>query len=562
MKNGNQTQSPSFLLRGGLVADGEHAKTYRADVRLENGIITEIGEKLSENKSRIIPCEGLIVTAGFVDAHVHIESSMVLPQAFGEAILPCGTTTVIADPHEVVNVAGKAGLDRFLHEAGRAPVDIFTVVPSSVPATPLDTNGAGEFTAADMKGFVNRPDIVGLGEVMCGADVVQGKRHILEKIQLFAGKTIDGHTAGMPEEMLPGYTAAGVKNDHECTDGKALLARYRHGMNIYIREGSAARNSHDLLHAVMTNKLDTARFAFCTDDKHLSTIFREGHISTIVQNALKEGFSWGETARMASFNPCRFYHLGNRGNISTGMVADIVACTPDGKDIRYVFKDGNLAATDGKPCKDLHPATMEETTWPSSVIFPDVTEKDFRISPEMEHVALGLIPGQLLTEKISLHGNEGKHLPLLATVERHGRNGNVSVCRLSGYGIQGGALATSVSHDAHNVVCAGDNLLDMAVACNRLKETGGGYVIVTQGKVVDELPLPAFGLMSPNDAASVAETIARMEKKAHEMGISHDIDPFTTLSFTALPVIPTLRLLDTGLYDVSAGAFISGARTR
>ncbi len=543
-------------MKGGFVADGERGTLRRADVLVREGRIAAVGNDLPVEGADVLDCEGMIVTAGFVDAHVHIESSMVLPEAFGDAILPHGTTCAIADPHEVVNVAGGEGLRTFLDEAALAPVDLFTVLPSSVPATLLDTNGAGAFTAAAMREFAARPDVVGLGEVMCYYDVAARRPEIMEKIDLFKDRTIDGHTAGMPADLLDAYTGAGIRNDHECADAESMLERYRRGMNIYIREGSAARNAEELLRCVKERKLDTSRFAFCTDDKHLATIAAEGHISYIVRMARRLGFGWGDTARMASWNPCRFYGLADRGNVREGYRADLVV-TDDACDrIAYVLKDGRLAGADGRPTRERSERALPRRSFPNTVRLREMSAADFAMPDDVKGVAIELVDGQLLTRKAPLTDGEWKSLTRLATVERYGKNGNIAVCALKGYGIRNGAVATSVSHDAHNVVCAGDNAQDMAAACNRLRELGGGYTIASGGRIVGELPLPAYGLMAVEDAPTVAETIRRLEEQAHAMGVNPRIDAFTTLSFVALPVIPALRLLDTGLYDVEQGQFI------
>ncbi|MGN1354380.1 MAG: adenine deaminase [Alloprevotella sp.] len=545
----------SLLLTGGSVVDVATGRLREADVLIRNGRIETIGSPITDPADAAIDCSGRVITAGFVDAHVHIESSMVLPQAFGEAVLPHGTTTVIADPHEAVNVGGAAALDVFLEEARLSPADVFTVVPSSVPATPFDTNGAGEFTADDMKPYVCRDDVVGLGEVMCFVDVKNKRREILDKIDLFKDKTIDGHTAGMPEEWVEEYAAAGVENDHECVSAEALLHRYACGMNIYVREGSAARNASELLTAVKTHGLDTGRFAFCTDDKHLATIAREGHISYIVRMALAMGFSWPEVARMASDNACRYYGLKDRGRIAEGYRADIVVTDPACQHIDWVIKDGRMVAQNQRvlPGVSHH---KEVRRFENTVKFRTLSPEDFTLPDRLRHVALELTEGQLLTNLKHLEGDEWRGLPLLATIERHGRNGNMAVCLLEGYGIKGGAVATSVSHDSHNVVCAGDNPEDMAVATNALRDMGGGYVVASGGRVVASLALPAFGLMATGDADTVAGRISLLETAAHRLGVNQGIDPFITLSFVALPVIPFVRLLDTGLFLTDTQKFL------
>lgn len=545
----------SILLKGGRVADGETREVFVADVLVADGVIAAVGKELAADGAEVLDCTGLIIAAGFADAHVHIESSMVLPEAFGEAILPFGTTAIIADPHEVVNVAGATGLRLFMEECAKSPVDVFICLPSGVPATELDTNGAGRFLAEDMKEFLTDPRVVGLGEVMRFRDAAEGKPEMAEKIALFLGKTVDGHTSGMPESMLDAYVAAGVTNDHECASKQAMFARYDRGMNIYVREGSAARNASELLDGVKERGLDISRFAFCTDDKHLATIAKEGHISYIAEIARKKGFGWGEIACMSSYNPCRYYGLFDRGNIRAGLRADIVAVSEDGSRVRYVVKDGKLAAIDQKLIVNGRNDGNKPRVFENSVHLREFSANDFVVPERLKKVAIGLVDGQLLTEKVMLRGNE-ERLNVLATAERHGKNGNLSVCLLKGYRIRGGAVATSVSHDSHNAVCAGDNGTDMAVAFNRLREIGGGYVVASGGKVAGELPMPAFGLMALGGAEETAEKIEELEGIAHSMGVNTMVDAFTTLSFVALPVIPRLRLLDTGLYDTEEEKFL------
>ena len=543
----------TVCLKGGKVADGATRKVFDADVLIEDGVIVAVG-KTGTVADEVYDCTGCIVTAGYADAHVHIESGMILPPAFGEAVLPHGTTLIIADPHEVVNVAGAKGLEEFLELAAASPADIRTVLPSSVPATPLDTNGAGKFLAEDMKPFLSRPDVVGLGEVMCYYDVAAGNPDIMDKIALFAGRTVDGHTAGMPDDLVEAYAAAGVRNNHECTTEEEMLRLYDAGMNIYIREGSAARNARALLKGVRRLGLDISRFAFCTDDKHLSTIAAEGHIDYIVRMALEEGFDFGEAAAMASYNPARFYGLKGKGRVAAGYDADIVVTDEKALSPRLVFKGGKLAAKDGKAVFNCAKLQDKHFVFENTVKMRQLSAKDFTVPEGLSGVAVGLVDGQLLTTKESVA--DGERPNLLATVERHGKNGNIAVCYLKNYGLQRGAVATSVSHDSHNVVCAGACAEDMAVACNRLRENGGGYVVADGGKVVDELPLAAYGLMSTAGAEETAANIARLEKCAHTLGVNPAIDPFITLSFTALPVIPRLRLLDTGLYDTETRSFI------
>lgn len=552
--NLNSRPPLNILLKNGNVVDAESGTVAKADVGIAEGVVAFVGnagEQTVADADMVIDCTDKMVAPGFVDSHVHIESSMVLPATFSNAVLPWGTTTVIADPHEMVNVGGAEALRFFLAATDKAQISIFTVVPSCVPATTFETNGAGHFTAEQMKPFLSDPRIVGLGEVMSFADVVNGEPEIMAKLVLFKGRPIDGHTAGIDEAQVDAYVSHGISNDHECYDEDGVLARYHKGMNIYIREGSAARNADALLACVKKHRLNVEKFSFCTDDKHLSTIAKEGHISSIVRKALLMGFTWGEVAKMASLNPCRYYHLGSRGNIREGYVADVVITDSLCSAITCVIKDGNIV----RPCSDNGQNEAKER-FANTVKFKHLSASDFKMDEVAQRNAIKIVDGQLLTERVPLESGQYRGMNMLATVERHGKNGNIAVCPLLGYGITGGAVATSVAHDSHNVICAGDSAADMAVACNRLREIGGGYVIVSKGEVIDEFALPCYGLMSPLGAHDAIEGISRLERKAHELGVNPNIDPFITLSFLALPVIPEIRLLDTGLYDVAHTRFL------
>ena len=542
-----------LLLKGGLIADGETATEEIGDVLIVGDRIKAVGKDLVADGATVIDCNGMVIMPGFVDSHVHVESSMVLPVAFGEAVLPFGTTAVIADPHEIVNVAGSDGVRFFLENAAQSPVDVYVVLPSSVPATSLDTNGGGEFLAVDMAGLVNHPLVVGLGEVMNPVAVDNKDSLLLSKIALFGGKVIDGHMAGLSADMVKEYAGLGVANDHECTCEEDLLMRNEAGVNIYIREGSAARNAGDLLLAARKHGVDTRRMAFCTDDKHLSTIAQEGHVSTIVRMAREYGYTWGEVARMSSYNPCRYYKLEDKGLIKEGYIADISVMGMDAAVVKYVIKDGRLVAKDSKRLYDC--AVTPHDAFGNTVRYKEFCAGDFVVPSRLEDVAIHLLPGEIVTAVSTAAEFAGEKMNMLATIERYGKNGNYSVAKCVGYGITDGAIATSVSHDAHNVVCAGDNAVDMALACNFLRELGGGYVIVSKGEVVGYFALPAYGLMSALNAEEAMKGIHELEELAHRMGVSHDIDPFITLSFVALPVIPSIRLMDTGLYNVEENRF-------
>lgn len=558
-----------LVLRGGSAVFAEEGKIRRCDIGIKDGKIAAIGDFDSDCAKREIDCSGNYVAPSFMDAHVHIESSLLSPGEFAKTVLPHGTTCVIADPHELVNVGGAAALDAFLDMASAACIDIFTAVPSSVPATPFDTNGAGEFSASDMQKYAHRSDVCGLGEVMCYDEVLKGDRAVFDKIKLFEHKTVDGHTAGLDADNLRKYASAGIGNDHECVSFDDAELRLGCGLNVYIREGSAAHNTKDIVEGILSKrerKLEKyveyiAHVAFCSDDKHLSTIEKKGHISENVRIALRCGLPLADAVRIASYNPARFYNMPERGDIAVGMIADLVVLSDSlATDILYVIKDGETAAEKGTIRDFSRLNNTKDVTkhrfLQNSVNYKHFSESDFDVKFKIGDAAISLVARQLITEKVILDGKQAEKANILVTVERYGKNGNKALCPLLGYGICGGALATSFSHDSHNAVAAGDNARDIALALNRLREIGGGYVLVAGGRVSAELSLDAGGLVSSESAQYVQSRLNVLETAVKALGVNPDIDAFATLSFVALPVIPQVRLLDTGLFDVTERRFI------
>lgn len=529
----------------------------QADVAVEAGVIAGVGQYSGEEE---VDCTGLYLCPGFVDAHIHVESTMAVPYEFARAVAMSGTTTVVADPHEIVNVCGAPAVEWLLKASEALPVDIYWMMPSSVPATPFETNGA-PFTAQEMAPFAQMgPRVAGLGEVMCYPDVVAGTGEIYGKLALFAHKHIDGHAPGLSGKALAAYAAAGIETEHECTSFAEAKEKLAAGLAILVREGSAAKNLTAIVEGLLKEGLPTDRFLFCTDDKHLDDIAREGHIRWNVHQAVQLGMPVVDAICMASYNAARVYGLKGVGAIAPGYRADIVLLD-DWKQVHVhaVYKDGvpveqKIAAARRVPA----PAALTHT-----MHFAPVTPQQLALPVQGKAHVIEMVPYQIVTRHAvepvpSENGlfRPNKTYSKLCVIERHGRGGNIAVCPLKGYGITGGAIATSVAHDSHNIIAAGDNDGDIALAANHLQKTGGGYALAAGGRILGALALPVGGLMSEAPWEQTRDETNAILKQAAKMGIPYHVDPFISLSFMALPVIPSLRLTDRGLFDVDTFAFV------
>ena len=529
----------------------------QADVAVEAGVIAGVGQYSGEEE---VDCTGLYLCPGFVAAHIHVESTMAVPDEFARAVAMSGTTTVVADPHEIVNVCGAPAVEWLLKASEALPVDIYWMMPSSVPATPFETNGA-PFTAQEMAPFAQMgPRVAGLGEVMCYPDVVAGTGEIYGKLALFAHKHIDGHAPGLSGKALAAYAAAGIETEHECTSFAEAKEKLAAGLAILVREGSAAKNLTAIVEGLLKEGLPTDRFLFCTDDKHLDDIAREGHIRWNVHQAVQLGMPVVDAICMASYNAARVYGLKGVGAIAPGYRADIVLLD-DWKQVHVhaVYKDGvpveqKIAAARRVPA----PAALTHT-----MHFAPVTPQQLALPVQGKAHVIEMVPYQIVTRHAvepvpSENGlfRPNKTYSKLCVIERHGRGGNIAVCPLKGYGITGGAIATSVAHDSHNIIAAGDNDGDIALAVNHLQKTGGGYALAAGGRILGALALPVGGLMSEAPWEQTRDETNAILKQAAKMGIPYHVDPFISLSFMALPVIPSLRLTDRGLFDVDTFAFV------
>ena len=546
-----------LVLKNAQVVNVFTKQVEQADVAVEAGVIAGVGQYSGEEE---VDCTGLYLCPGFVDAHIHVESTMAVPYEFARAVAMSGTTTVVADPHEIVNVCGAPAVEWLLKASEALPVDIYWMMPSSVPATPFETNGA-PFTAQEMAPFAQMgPRVAGLGEVMCYPDVVAGTGEIYGKLALFAHKHIDGHAPGLSGKALAAYAAAGIETEHECTSFAEAKEKLAAGLAILVREGSAAKNLTAIVEGLLKEGLPTDRFLFCTDDKHLDDIAREGHIRWNVHQAVQLGMPVVDAICMASYNAARVYGLKGVGAIAPGYRADIVLLD-DWKQVHVhaVYKDGvpveqKIAAARRVPA----PAALTHT-----MHFAPVTPQQLALPVQGKAHVIEMVPYQIVTRHAvepvpSENGlfRPNKTYSKLCVIERHGRGGNIAVCPLKGYGIAGGAIATSVAHDSHNIIAAGDNDGDIALAVNHLQKTGGGYALAAGGRILGALALPVGGLMSEAPWEQTRDETNAILKQAAKMGIPYHVDPFISLSFMALPVIPSLRLTDCGLFDVDTFAFV------
>ncbi len=526
------------------------------DIAVANGLIVGMGEYEGEQE---LDMTGKIVCPGFVDAHIHLESSLVSPREFAKAVLPHGTTTVITDPHEITNVMGTDGIDYMFQATEGLPIDVRFMLPSCVPATPMDESGANlDYRAIDS--FYDYPRVQGLAEMMNAYGVIHNDAEVVSKIIASQAhhKKIDGHAPGLTGKDLDTYIAAGVYSDHECSDIEDALAKLRRGQFIMIREGTAARNLEALAPLLTPQYAD--RCMFCTDDKHPSDLLEKGHIDYICREAInKYGVDPIIAVKAACHHASRYFLLNNRGAIAPGYLADF-AIIDNFQDfnVEMVFKKGVLYYDHGQ-LKDFPKPQIEEyldqRAHDTFHVTP-LTEDDFRdVRPR---AVIGMVPGEIVTtdngyaDKVDTE----KDILKIAVVERHKNTHHIGLGYIQGYGLKSGAVATSISHDSHNIIVVGTNSKDMAFAVNRIVENHGGIVVTENEQVNSELVLELAGIMSDSPLVEVNEKLEAAKDAAHALGVGHGIDPFMTLSFMALPVIPTLRITTRGIIDVVTQQYI------
>lgn len=517
------------------------------DIAVANGLIAGVGKYDGKTE---IDVSGKLVLPGFIDAHIHLESSMVTPAEFAKAVVAHGTTTVITDPHEITNVMGIDGVEYMIQASQNLPIDIHFMMPSCVPATEIDESGA-ELDCKDIDLYLDNKKVLGLAEMMNYVGVINGDKNVLSKIVTSQAhhKKIDGHAPELSGNDLNAYIAAGVYSDHECSTFENALEKLRKGQFIMIREGTAAHNLKALM-PLLTQQY-YSRCMFATDDKHPSDLLYGGHIDYIVKQALKNGADPIVALKTATHHAARYFLLNNKGAIAPGYLADIVVVDNlEDFNVETVFKRGKLVF-DGE-VKDFSAPTVDEKLAEKcfdTFHLDSVTPSSFKVDGKLG--LIGLVGGELLTRNLGTADKIDVENDILkiACIERHKGTNHIGVGYVKGYSLKSGAVATSVAHDSHNIITVGCNDDDIAVAVNAIKDSKGGIAVVENGKIKALLELPIAGLMSDEPLTTVNEKLENAKSSAYELGADKSIDPFMTLSFLSLPVIPSLRITTKGVFD-------------
>ena len=549
------------------VVDVFNQRLVDGPLALGAGKVIGIGDYQAHN---IIDADGGIVLPGLIDSHVHLESSAITPSQFARIVLPHGTTTVIADPHEIANVCGLDGIRYVLNASADLPLNVKIMLPSCVPATPFEESGA-KLLADDLATLINHPSVLGLGEVMDFPAVISADEEMMAKIKLAHDNHLiaDGHSPGLAGMTLQAYAISGIKTDHECSSVEDMLARIQLGMYVQIREGSACRDLLELVQGV--NAGNARRCLFCTDDREPEDIIEGGHINRNLRMAVEAGLDPILAITMATLNAAECYGLKKKGALASGYDADVVI-VDDLKNfkVRQVFCGGQQVAYDGKLVVDIPDYHCDSVL--NTMNLTPLAVDDFQLPLTSDKArVIGVLPGGVLTKSLEVSvqvNNEGlfdaqlnpefnsHRLNKLVVIERHKATGNMAHAILAGYGLKNGAIATTVSHDSHNVVAVGDNDHDMLKAVKRLEGLGGGFVLVHKGEILGELALPVAGLLSNERAEVVAHSMGNLLVKARSiLGVNPEIQPLMTLAFMSLPVIPELKLTSNGLFDVRSFSF-------
>ncbi|MBK9081483.1 MAG: adenine deaminase [Rhizobiales bacterium] len=553
---GRGEQPADLVLKGGRIFDLVTGALIASDVAICGDRI--VGTCGVYAGAREIDVSGLVLVSGFIDAHLHVESSLVTPFEFDRCVAPRGVTTAICDPHEIANVAGLAGIRYFLEAAGRLVMDLRVNLSSCVPSSPLETAGA-RLEAADLAPLKDHPKVIGLAEFMNYPGVLSGDASCMAKLAAFQDRHIDGHAPLLRGRDLNGYLAAGVRTDHETTSAEEALEKLSKGMAVLIREGSVSKDLMALL-PVLTER-HSAFLALCTDDRNPLDIAEHGHIDHMIRTAIAHGVSPLAVYRAASISAARIFGLKDRGLIAPGWRADVVALDSlESCRARLVLAGGRVVDEAAFAARETIPPVARR-----SVRAPRLAAADFRKpATNAASPVIVVVPGRIITERReaqlpvvegALVADPERDLVKVAVIERHGINGNRAVGFVQGFGLKRGAIASTVCHDHHNIAVVGVDEVDMATAANRLGEIEGGFVVVAGGVVLAEVALPVAGLMSLKPYEAVRDDLVGLRAAAHSLGVTLE-EPFLQLAFLALPVIPHLKITDRGMVDVDRFALI------
>ncbi len=556
------------LLKGGTVVNVFTDELQKANVLIDGEKIAGVGDYSEEDADFVRDVSGKYICPGFIDGHIHIESTMMLPTEFARAAVLHGTSAVVADPHEIANVCGGDGIEFMLEASEGLPLDVYIMVPSCVPATSFDESGA-ELSAADIEPFYRHARVLGLAEIMNYVGVVSGDKGVMDKINSAnaKGKVINGHAPLLSGRNLDKYIAAGIRDDHECSSADEARERIRKGQRVMIRNGTAARNLSGLL--PLFDEPWNRRCLLVTDDKHAADLIANGHIDDIIRLAVKAGKSAVTGIRMATLQAAEAFGLKNEGAIAPGYSANIVLLDDlDSVAVSTVYHLGKEVVSEGRLAEFTSPAVstaLKERVLNSFNLAP-LCEKDFHItaSGNRKCRVINLVKDQLITEEALLDVDFGKNNGIdtekdilkLAVIERHKNTGHIGLGFIHGIGLKEGAIAASVSHDSHNLIVIGTSEREMAFAANRVRELGGGMAAVKNGEVLSEMPLPYAGLMTDASVSEVARQNEAVRKSVHTLGVPEDIEPFMTMAFVSLPVIPKIKMTTHGLFSSDKWAIV------
>lgn len=537
-------EKADLVLKNGKIIDVLNHRIVEGNVAVKDGIILGIGDYTGEKE---VDVKGCYIAPGFVDSHIHIESAMVTPSQYAAAVMAKGVTTIIADPHEIANVKGEAGLAFMLNDSKKSPLEVHFMLPSCVPATPFDHSGC-VIDADKTKELFNKYEFLGLGEMMNYPGVIGCVPDVLGKLE--SAKYIDGHAPMVKGRGLNAYACGGIKNDHECSSAEEALEKISCGFDIFIREGTGAKNLTELMKAVTPYNL--RHFAFCTDDKHPAEIVSEGTISHCVDKAISLGYDPLDVYTIACYNSCVTYDLGRKGAVASGFEADILVTEDiNATNIKQVYKKGLLVAENGKALFKAEHSDISSVN--NTVNIDEIKPEDLNIDFNKEDVVISLNEGSLVTEGVYCENTKG--LSLCANIERHNKTGNIGKCFVKGLDITNGAIAQTIGHDSHNISVIGSDSENMAVAVNALGKEGG-IAVVKNNEVVAKMELPVAGIMSDKAIDEVVAEHNTIVKKAMELSPKGSNETLMILGFISLLVIPHFKLGDKGVFNVDEFRYV------